>query len=182
MDLRYPIGRYQFDGEITSGVAEGWIKEIEALPGMLREAVGSMDDEQLDTAYRPGGWTVRQVVHHVADSHMNAYIRFKLALTENSPVIKPYEEGRWAELPDYDLPIDISLSLIEAVHTRLGKLLSRLHADDLNRAFIHPDSGEVTVGENIGIYAWHGRHHLAHITSLSKRPGMVNITVSPESE
>ncbi|MGZ9819195.1 YfiT family bacillithiol transferase [Peribacillus simplex] len=171
MDLRYPIGKFQFDGEITDGVAEGWINEIEALPGMLREAVGKMDDEQLDTAYRPGGWTVRQVVHHVADSHMNAFIRFKLALTEESPVIKPYEEGQWAELPDYDLPIEVSLSLIENVHIRMCKLLSGLHADDLSRTFIHPDSGEVTVGENVGIYSWHGRHHLAHITSLSKRQG-----------
>jgi hypothetical protein len=171
MDLRYPIGKFQFDGEITSGVAEGWLNEIEALPRILREAVGNMDDEQLDTAYRPGGWTVRQVVHHVADSHMNAFIRFKLALTEESPVIKPYEEGRWAELPDYDLPIEVSLSLIEGIHIRMGKLLSGLDADDLSRTFIHPDSGEVTVGENIGIYSWHGRHHLAHITSLSKRQG-----------
>ncbi|MFD9625207.1 YfiT family bacillithiol transferase [Peribacillus muralis] len=171
MDVRYPIGTFQFDGKITNGVAEGWIREIEALPGLLREAVCNMDDEQLGTAYRPGGWTVRQVVHHVADSHLNAFIRFKLALTEESPVIKPYEEGRWAELPDYDLPIDVSLSLIESVHRRMCKILSGLPADVLKRTFIHPDSGEVTVGENIGIYAWHGRHHLAHITSLSKRQG-----------
>nr|WP_185151396.1 putative metal-dependent hydrolase [Peribacillus simplex] len=171
MDLRYPVGKFQFEGKITSGIAEGWINEIKALPRMLREAVGNMNDEQLDTAYRPGGWTVRQVVHHIADSHMNAYIRFKLALTEESPVIKPYEEAQWAELPDYDLPIEVSLSLIESVHIRMCKLLSGLHADDMGRTFIHPDSGEVTVGENIGIYAWHGRHHLAHITSLSKCQG-----------
>ncbi|MFK4392081.1 putative damage-inducible protein DinB [Peribacillus frigoritolerans] len=171
MDLRYPVGKFQIDGEITCGIAEARLKEIEALPRMLREAVGNMDDEQLDTAYRPGGWTVRQVVHHVADSHMNAYIRFKLALTEESPVIKTYEEGQWAELPDYDLPIEVSLSLLESIHIRMCKLLSDLHADDLSRTFIHPDSGKVTVGENIGIYAWHGRHHLAHITSLSKLQG-----------
>lgn len=152
-------------------MADGWIREIGALPGLLKEAVGNMDDEQLDTAYRPGGWTVRQVVHHVADSHMNAYVRFKLALTEENPVIKPYEQGRWAELPDYEMPVDISLTLLEAVHGRLHKLLSGLSAEDLNRTFLHPESGEVKVGENIGMYAWHGRHHLAHITSLSKRQG-----------
>ncbi|AOH56236.1 metal-dependent hydrolase [Peribacillus muralis] len=170
MDLKYPVGQFHFDGEIAS-MADDWIKEIGTLPSLLKEAVASMDDEQLDTAYRPGGWTVRQVVHHVADSHMNAYIRFKLALTEENPVIKPYEQGRWAELPDYGMPVDISLTLIEAVHGRLHTLLSGLSADDLNRTFLHPDSGEVKVGENIGMYAWHGRHHLAHITSLSKRRG-----------
>lgn len=170
MDLKYPVGTFQFDGEIAS-MADGWIKEIGALPGLLKEAVGNMDDEQLDTAYRPGGWTVRQVVHHVADSHMNAYVRFKLALTEENPSIKPYEQGRWAELPDYEMPVDISLTLLEAVHGRLHKLLSGISAEDLNRTFLHPESGEVKVGENIGMYAWHGRHHLAHITSLSKRQG-----------
>ncbi|KQU24252.1 metal-dependent hydrolase [Bacillus sp. Leaf13] len=171
MEARYPIGKFQFEGEITRSVTEGWIKEIEALPGLLREAVRNMDEEQLDTAYRTDGWTVRQVVHHLADSHMNAYIRFKLALTENNPVIKPYDEGKWAELPDNKLPVDISLSLLEALHIRWTKLLHSLNSADLKKTFIHPDSGEVSVGENIGIYAWHGRHHLAHITSLSKRKG-----------
>lgn len=170
MELKYPVGTFRFDGEIAS-MADGWIREIGALPGLLKEAVGNMDDEQLDTAYRPGGWTVRQVVHHVADSHMNAYVRFKLALTEENPVIKPYEQGRWAELSDYEMPVEISLTLLEAVHGRLHKLLSGLSAEDLNRTFLHPESGEVKVGENIGMYAWHGRHHLAHITSLSKRQG-----------
>lgn len=122
MEARYPIGKFQFEGEITKSVTEGWIKEIEALPGLLREAVRNMDEEQLDTAYRTDGWTVRQVVHHLADSHMNAYIRFKLALTEDNPVIKPYDEGKWAELPDNKLPVDISLSLLEALHIRWANL------------------------------------------------------------
>ncbi|AXN38006.1 YfiT family bacillithiol transferase [Peribacillus butanolivorans] len=171
MEARYPIGKFQFEGEITKSVAEGWIKEIEALPGLLLEAVRNMDEEQLDTAYRTDGWTVRQVVHHLADSHMNAYIRFKLALTEDNPVIKPYDEGKWAELPDNKLPVDISLSLLEALHIRWANLLYSINSADLKKTYIHPDSGEVSVGENIGIYSWHGRHHLAHITSLSNRQG-----------
>ncbi len=170
MDLKYPVGKFKLDGEMAS-MSDGWIEEIGALPGLLKQAVSSLDDEQLDTAYRPGGWTVRQVVHHVADSHMNAYIRFKLALTEENPVIKPYEQERWAKLPDYGLPVAISLTLLEAVHSRLHTLLSGLSAADMERTFIHPESGAVKVGENIGMYAWHGRHHLAQITSLSKRQG-----------
>ena len=149
-----------------NSLTEGWIQEIEELPRLLREAVQDLNNEQLDTPYRVGGWTVRQVVHHLSDSHMNAYIRFRLALTEDHPIIKPYEEARWAELPDYTLPIEISLSLLEALHQRWTTLLHSLSPSDRNKTFIHPDSGEVSLGENIGIYAWHGRHHLAHITSL----------------
>lgn len=171
MSLQYPIGKFQFDGEITSTVTKAWIKEIDDLPGLLREAVSNLDDEQLDTPYRSGGWSVRQVVHHLADSHMNAFIRFKLALTEENPIIKPYDEGKWAELSDYTLPIDISLSLLEALHKRLTKLLQNLSPADMEKTFIHPESGEVSIGKNIGIYAWHGRHHLAHITSLCNRQG-----------
>lgn len=171
MDLKYPIGNFQYDGEITDSVTSDWIKEIEILPGLLRDAVKDLDDEQLDTPYRSGGWTVRQVIHHLADSHMNAYIRFKLALTEKKPVIKPYDETGWAELSDYKLPIDISLSLLEALHKRWTDLLRSLIPADLEKTFIHPESGEVTVGKNIGIYAWHGQHHLAHITSLCNREG-----------
>ena len=171
MDLQYPIGQFQFDGEMTSNVISTWINEIEHLPAFLREAVQDLDDEQLDTAYRPGGWTVRQVVHHVADSHMNAYIRFKLALTEQNPVIKPYEEAKWAELSDYQLPIEPSLLLLETLHKRLTNLLRSLTAADLEKTFTHPESGTVTVGKNIGIYAWHGNHHIAHITSLRGRMG-----------
>ena len=171
MDMRYPIGEFQFDGEITNGVIKDWINEIKDLPRILREVVKDLDNEQLDTPYRLGGWTVRQVIHHLADSHMNAYVRFKLALTEDVPVIKPYDEVEWAELSDYKLPIDSSLSLLEALHKRWANLLGSLSPSDLEKTFIHPDTGEVSVGENIGLYAWHGRHHLAHITSLCIRQG-----------
>lgn len=123
MDLRYPIGKFEFEGEPTTEVLEKWITEIEGLPFQLTKAVEGLRDEQLDTAYRPDGWTIRQVVHHVADSHLNSYFRFKLALTENNPTIKLYEEGKWTELPDSKLPIDISLKLIEALHSRWVCLL-----------------------------------------------------------
>ncbi|RFU64702.1 putative metal-dependent hydrolase [Peribacillus glennii] len=162
---------FRFDGEITISVTNGWINEIEDLPRLLRGAVKGLDNKQLDTPYRSGGWTVRQVIHHLTDSHMNAYVRFKLALTEEKPVIKPYDEAKWAELSDYKLPIDISLSLLEALHKRWTNLLRNLSPSDMEKIFIHPDSGEVSVGKNIGIYAWHGRHHLAHITSLCNRQG-----------
>ncbi|WP_416829208.1 YfiT family bacillithiol transferase [Ectobacillus polymachus] len=171
MNDRYPIGEFQFDGEITAQVIEGWINKIEELPKLLRDAIGDLENEQLDTPYRLEGWTIRQVVHHLADSHMNAYIRFKLALTEDNPIIKTYDEGKWAELPDYELPVSHSLSLLEGLHTRWVKLLRSLSPADLKKTFIHPDLGEVSVGKNIGIYAWHGQHHLAHITSLCKRKG-----------
>lgn len=169
--MKYPIGTFQFDGEMTSNVTEQWINEIEELPTLLREAVKDLNNDLLDTPYRSGGWTVRQVIHHLADSHMNAYIRFKLALTEENPVIKPYNETNWAELSDYKLPIDISLTLLETLHKRWTNLLRSLTPADMKKTFIHPDSGEVSVGKNIGIYAWHGRHHLAHINSLSNRQG-----------
>ena len=171
MDNRYPIGTFKFEGEITKHIAEDWIHDIEELPSLLRDAVKDLDDEQLDTPYRTGGWTVRQVIHHLADSHMNAYIRFRLALTEDNPVIKPYNETEWAELSDYALPIDSSLSLLEALHKRWTVLLHSLSPADLEKTFRHPDSGEFTVGQTIGSYSWHGRHHLAHITFLMKRMG-----------
>ncbi|WP_379969724.1 YfiT family bacillithiol transferase [Ectobacillus sp. sgz5001026] len=169
LDRKYPIGTFQFEGELTPAVIKDWIHEIEQLPLQLRDVVSKLSEEQLDTPYRDGGWTVRQVVHHVADSHMNAYVRFKLALTENQPTIKPYEEARWAELPDSKLPVSISLMLLEALHIRWIILLRSLSPSDLEKTFLHPDSGIVSVGKNIGIYAWHGRHHLAHITSLCNR-------------
>lgn len=171
MNTQYPIGTFEFDGELTASVVEGWIREIEVLPSLLRDAVKDLDDEQLNTPYRTGGWTVRQVVHHLADSHMNAFVRCKLALTEDNPVIKPYDEGKWAELPDYQLPIDLSLSLLDTLHIRWVEVLRNLTSADLEKTFIHPDSGQVSVGRNIGIYAWHGRHHLAHITSLRGQQG-----------
>jgi uncharacterized damage-inducible protein DinB len=169
VDERYPIGKFEFKGEITNDVVKTWIKEIEELPGLLRAAVKNMNMEQLDTPYRSGGWTVRQVVHHLADSHMNAYIRLKLALTEENPTIKPYMEEKWAELPDSKLPINVSLDLLASLHKRLVQLLHNLSPNDLKRTFLHPETGQVTVGKNIGLYAWHGRHHLAHITTLGSR-------------
>ena len=171
MDIKYPIGSFQFDDEITSSVISEWIDEIEDLPRLLQDAVKNLEDEQLNTPYRSGGWTVRQVIHHVADSHMNAYFRFKLAITEENPVIKPYDETKWAELADYNLPIEPSLLLLETLHKRWTYLLRSLTHADLEKTFIHPDSGEVPLGKNIGIYAWHGKHHLAHITSLCNRQG-----------
>ncbi|WP_040203695.1 YfiT family bacillithiol transferase [Neobacillus jeddahensis] len=169
MDLRYPIGQFQFAGELTPSLIEEWIRDIEVLPSLLRETVKDLSVEQLDTPYRASGWTVRQVVHHVIDSHLNAYLRFKLALTEENPVIKPYEEGKWAELSDYQLPVEHSLVLLEALHIRLVNLLRSLTPAEWERTFIHPDSGTVSVGKNIGMYAWHGQHHLAHIRTLCER-------------
>jgi hypothetical protein len=165
MDVRYPIGTFQLEGDINKTLTNQWIEEIAILPYKLREAVSGLRDEQLDIPYREGGWKIRQVVHHIADSHMNAYIRFKLALTEDSPVIKPYEEGRWAELEDSKLPVEVSLTLIESIHTRLVELLKSLNEEELKRTFVHPESGIVSVEKNIGLYAWHGNHHLAHITN-----------------
>lgn len=171
MDTKYPIGTFQLKGEITDSVINDWIKEIEELPKHLQEAVKGLNHEQLDTAYRTGGWTVRQVLHHLTDSHMNSYIRIKLALTEEKPVIKPYDEAKWAELSDYQLPIEASLVFLELLHNRWTNLLHSLTSADLKKTFVHPESGEITIGENIGLYAWHGKHHLAHITSLRERKG-----------
>lgn len=163
MDVRYPIGKFQHEGEITQDLIDGWIQEIAHLPGEVRQAVAELKAEQLEIPYREGGWTARQVVHHLADSHLNAFVRFKLALTEEKPVIKPYDEARWAELSDYAMPVDISLQLLEALHARLVVLLQSLTPAELQRTFIHPDSGEIAIAKNIGIYAWHGRHHVEHI-------------------
>lgn len=166
-----PNGEFNHRGSITLESINGWIKEIEIAPEDVKEAVKGLEDDQLDTPYQPNGWTVRQVVHHLADSHMNAYIRFKLALTENNPTIKPYQESEWAELPDSELPVDVSIKLLEALHIRWVILLRSLTSTQLEQTFQHPDSGIVRIGFNIGIYAWHGRHHIAHITTLRKRAG-----------
>lgn len=169
MDLRYPVGPYKLEDEITQKMIEGWIFEIETAPQKLRDAVKGLNDEQLNTPYRPGGWTVRQVVHHLADSHINSYVRFKLALTEDTPTIKPYKENKWAELSDSQMPIEVSLTLLESLHSRWVYLLRKLSPSDLNKKFLHPESGEITITVNIGLYAWHCRHHTAHITSLRNR-------------
>jgi DinB superfamily len=172
-DLRYPIGRFQFDGRVDPESRERRIAEIGSAPGYLRAAVAGLGDAQLDTPYREKGWTVRQVVHHVPDSHLNAYTRIKLALTEDEPTIKPYEEARWAELPDVRAtPIETSLTLLECLHRRWVLLLRAMQPADFERRFRHPELGR-TIGldEVIAMYAWHGRHHVAHITALRSRMG-----------
>lgn len=152
---------------------ETWRAELAQVPAKLREAVSGLSAGQLDTPYRPEGWTVRQLVHHVPDSHLNAYTRFKLALTEDVPTIKPYEEARWAELPDTAAtPIEVSLSLLDALHQRWAHLLSRMAAEDYRRRFRHPAMDrEVSLATALGMYAWHGRHHVAHVTALRERMG-----------
>jgi len=172
MDLRYPIGRFEFSGPNSEDDRKRYIGEIEQAPGRLRAAAAGLTDAQLDTPYRPGGWTVRQVVHHVPDSHMNSYVRFRLALTEQGPTIKPYDESRWAELTDArTAPIEISLALLEWLHARWVLLLRGLTPGDFAREFRHPELGEVSLDKNLALYAWHGRHHAAHITSLRERMG-----------
>ena len=162
-DLRYPIGKFSLSGEVTRGQVAAWIDDIVALPGDLRRAVSPLADGQLDTPYRPGGWTVRQVVHHLADSHMNSYIRFKLALTEDRPVIKAYDEKSWAELPDSKEPVASSLDLLAALHCRWVDLLRSLSWAQLQREFVHPESGASRLTVMVAAYAWHGRHHIAHV-------------------
>ena len=168
-DLRYPIGKFTRDIDITSDLKKQFIGEINDLPNNLVAAVKDLSDEQLDTPYRPEGWTVRQTVHHVADSHLNSQIRFKLALTENMPTIRPYYEDRWAELDDSFLPIEPSIKIIEGLHHRWTTLLNTMSDDDFQRKLIHPDSGEWTLEQMLALYAWHGRHHTAHITKLRER-------------
>jgi DinB superfamily len=173
-DLRYPIGRFEFAGDVEPGQLGRWIDEIGAAPGHLREAVGGLSAGQLDTQYRPGGWTVRQVVHHLPDSHLNAYMRYKLALTEDEPMIKSYDESRWAELADArTAAIEPSLSMLEGLHERWTTLLKSLSPADWRRRFRHPEREVLSLAHDAGLYAWHGRHHVAHITALRKRMGWV---------
>ena len=170
--LRFPIGLFEATEEVTAERVVGWIDDIERLPEDLRQVVAGLSETQLDTPYRPEGWTVRQVVHHLGDSHMNSLIRFKWALTEDRPRIKAYFEDRWARLADYEsTPLETSLALLEHLHARWVVLLRSLGPTDLERRFLHPEMGEVVLGWNIGLYAWHGKHHLAHITSLIEREG-----------
>ena len=172
MDLRYPIGRFERPAAATAEDREGWIAALAAAPARLRAAVRGLDEAQLDTPYRPGGWTVRQVIHHVPDSHMNSYIRFRLALTEADPLIKPYDEAQWAGLHDArTLPVEVSLQLLEALHTRWVDLLRSLSPAEFDRTFRHPELGQMTLYANLALYAWHGRHHEAHVTGLRERSG-----------
>ena len=172
-DLRYPVGKFNWDAPINDSDLPVLIAAIAETPAALRGAVAGLSPDQLATRYRPGGWTVKQVVHHVPDSHLNAYTRFKLALTEDEPTIKPYNEAAWAELPDSrKVPIAVSLDLLDALHLRWVALLRSMNPADFNRALRHPEHGRVfTLKQMLGLYAWHGRHHVAHITSLNKREG-----------
>jgi hypothetical protein len=171
-DLRYPIGKFHFDGALTEQQKQTSIDDIANAPANLRLAVTGLSETQLDTPYRPEGWTVRQVLHHVPDSHMNAYIRFKLALTEDEPTIKPYEQQLWADLSDTkSTPIEVSLILLDSLHDRWVQLLRSFTVSDWKRTFRHPELGIVGLEKNLALYAWHGRHHVAHITELRKRNG-----------
>ena len=172
IDLQYPIGKFSFQAPLTEDDRQKCLDDISHAPANLRAAVSGLSEEQLDTPYRPAGWSVRQVVHHVPDSHMNAYVRFKLALTEEEPTIKPYAEDRWAVLADTrTTPIEVSLMLLESLHTRWMRLLGSLAAADWKRTFRHPDLGVMNLEKTLALYAWHGRHHVAHITSLRERSG-----------
>ena len=170
-DLRYPIGQFSPADPVTRAEVDAWIEDIKALPADLQSTVAPLTDGQLDTPYRPDGWTVRQVVHHLPDSHMNSLIRCKWALTEDRPVIKAYDEQGWAALPDCREPIAHSLDLLDALHLRWTSLLRGLSWPQLQREFVHPESGAATLAVTVGSYAWHGRHHLAHIERLIEREG-----------
>jgi DinB superfamily len=169
-DLRYPIGKFHFVGPLSEDEKQKCLSDIEHAPTNLRAAVKGLSAQQLDTPYRPEGWTVRQVTHHVPDSHLNAYIRYKLALTEDEPTIKPYAEDRWAQLSDTQTtPVEVSLTLLDSLHTRWTQLLRSLKPEDWKRTFRHPDMGLITLEKNLALYSWHSRHHVAHITALRER-------------
>jgi DinB superfamily len=171
-DLRYPIGEFTYDGPTAPEERQELLRDIEQTPGLLRVAVRGLSQQQLDTPYRPEGWTIRQVVHHVPDSHLNAYVRFKLALTEEEPTIKPYVEDRWARLPDTAAtPVEVSLAMLDSLHDRWARLLRSLRPEDWKRTFRHPDLGVMDLEKTLALYAWHGKHHVRHITSLGERNG-----------
>jgi uncharacterized damage-inducible protein DinB len=170
IDLRYPVGKLIYDNEITPGKRTAWIRQIAEAPAAMRRAIAGLTDEQLERRYRPEGWTVRQVVHHVADSHMNAYLRFKWTLTESNPTIKAYDQEPWSRLADTRLtPVNVSLDLLDALHRRWGVLLESLKDEDWPRPLVHPENGPMTLDKLLQMYAWHGRHHVAHITELRAR-------------
>jgi hypothetical protein len=171
LDPRYPIGPFKYEGPYSGAQIARMIQDLADLPANLRAAVAGLSEQQLDTPYREGGWTVRQTVHHVADSHVNSFIRFRLAATEDNPTIKPYDEKAWADLPDMKLPVEVSLKLIEPLHERLVVLLKSFKADDWKRTMFHPERGQITCEVNLAIYSWHSKHHVAHITELRKRNG-----------
>ncbi|HMD41229.1 MAG TPA: putative metal-dependent hydrolase [Candidatus Acidoferrum sp.] len=171
MDPRYPIGKFAMPAQATPELRQAAIEEIASTPAKMRAAVTGLNDAQLDTPYREGGWTVRQVVHHVPDSHMNAFVRLKLALTEEKPTIKPYNEAAWAELADAKMPVEISQALLDSVHARWDTLWRAMKPEHFSRVLVHPDHGERTVDWLVFVYAWHGKHHTAHITELRKQKG-----------
>ena len=170
-DPRYPVGRFAFDGDVSDAARAARIADIEAAPRLLRAALEGLSPRQLDTPYRDGGWTVREVVHHVPDSHLNAYVRFKLALTEDAPTIKPYDEAKWATLPDSrETPIEVSLTLLDALHARWVTLLRAMSPADFSRTFVHPEQGRaMSLDTTLALYAWHGRHHVGHVALVAGR-------------
>jgi uncharacterized damage-inducible protein DinB len=171
-DPRFPIGKPVLKEVLSDAERREAIDTIADTPAALRAAVASLDDQQLDTPYRDGGWTVRQVIHHVPDSHMNAFIRFKLGLTEDEPTIKPYAEDRWAQLADArETPVDVSLTLLETLHQRWDIILRAMRPEDFQRTLNHPEKGRLTLDQMLGLYSWHGRHHVAHVTALRERMG-----------
>jgi hypothetical protein len=169
--LRYPIGKFSAPGSVTESDKQGWVRDIEELPFLYRNELHHATEEMLNEVYKPGGWTARQVVHHVADSHMNAYIRFKLALTEENPTIKPYLESKWAELDDSRLaPPEISLAILDAVHKRWVLVLRNMNVSDFDKTFFHPESKKVTsLATALAMYSWHGRHHLEHLRIIKRK-------------
>jgi hypothetical protein len=170
-DLRFPIGEFTMPTPVTPTLRAGAIAAIAELPVEMRDALRGLSEAQLDTPYRPGGWTVRQVVHHVPDSHLNAYIRVKLALTEDNPTIKPYDQDAFAGLPDQKLPIDVSLSLLDSLHARWVAVLNALTPQQFARPLYHPEIGAITIDYLVQTYGWHSRHHVAHITRLRELEG-----------
>lgn len=171
-DPRYPIGKFQPPAEYTPELRQEFIRQIYEMPMQLRSAVEGLSDAQLDTPYREGGWSVRQVVHHIADSHMNAYMRFKLAVTEDEPAIKTYKEKSWADLEDsLKTDVEVSLALIRALHQRWVIFLKSMDDRQFSRTYLHPETGKGVLDRLLAVYAWHGRHHIAHITSLRRQKG-----------
>ena len=171
-DLKYPIGKFQQDPAVTAEKRLQWIQSLSEMPGQLRQAVEDLNDEQLDTPYRPEGWTVRQLVHHLADSHIHSYVHCRLALTEEKPTIKAYDPAAWAELADArSAPIGPSLAMLSATHERWALLLRSLSESEFARPFHYPEEGDIDLDVTLQIYAWHGKHHIAHITGLRERNG-----------
>lgn len=169
-DLRFPIGDFQISTEVTPEMREKFIRTIAELPLKIRAALRDLEDEQINTPYRPEGWTVRQLVHHIADSHINSFCRFKLGLSEDTPTIKPYDEASWAEMADVkNAPIDLSLGIIDGIHARWAMLLKSMSDEDFERKINHPQRGTMSLNSMLALYDWHSRHHTAHITNLRER-------------